>query len=325
MNVDLPPDLKSGIDRLLEGVSRKDLAQRAARLSDTYRGGGTSHTAIGKTPDGLAYLLARLPATYAAVTASLLAVRQAMPDFAPQTLLDIGAGPGTASWAACRLWPSLKTVTLIDENAPLSTLAETLMQDSDNPALKQARFVKQTLLSAHLPSADLVIASYALGEFTAQAVHVLLPLLWNATEGVLVLVEPGTPDGYANIVTWRDKLLEQGALLAAPCPHQLACPIVPPDWCHFSQRLGRSRDHMAMKGATVPFEDEKFSYIAASRLPVTARPAGRILAPPEVKKSGVVCKVCTDGKIISVIAPRRDREVYKASGKRKWGDAFHSS
>ena len=37
------------------------------------------------------------------------------------------------------------------------------------------------------------------------------------------------------------------------------------DWCHFSQRLARSRDHMLLKDASVPFEDERYSYVVATR------------------------------------------------------------
>ena len=40
-----------------------------------------------------------------------------------------------------------------------------------------------------------------------------------------------------------------------------------PDWCHFTQRLPRSRAHKQIKGAELPFEDEKFSYVALTRAP----------------------------------------------------------
>ncbi|MGL1585795.1 small ribosomal subunit Rsm22 family protein, partial [Vibrio parahaemolyticus] len=43
--------------------------------------------------DALAYALARMPATYAAIAASLNALAEVNPEFAPQSLLDIGAGP----------------------------------------------------------------------------------------------------------------------------------------------------------------------------------------------------------------------------------------
>src|SRR3978361_795518 len=96
---DLPAELKSALDARLQGLSRNEAAGRAAVISQTYRGGGGS-TEIRSETDALAYALARMPATYAAVIASLNALREIRPDFAPKTLLDVGAGTGPASWAA---------------------------------------------------------------------------------------------------------------------------------------------------------------------------------------------------------------------------------
>src|SRR5450631_4712904 len=96
---DLPAELKSALDARLQGLSRTDTAERAALISRTYRDGGGSG-AITSGADALAYALARMPATYAAVTASLNALGEIRPDFAPENLLDVGAGPGTAAWAA---------------------------------------------------------------------------------------------------------------------------------------------------------------------------------------------------------------------------------
>ena len=94
--------LTAAIAPLLEGVSRKDLERRAAKLSAVYRDGGTS-AGIANVADGLAYLVTRLPATYAASRAAFARLGEAMPGFSPLRLLDIGAGPGTAAWAAASI------------------------------------------------------------------------------------------------------------------------------------------------------------------------------------------------------------------------------
>src|SRR6478736_1183320 len=129
----LPPELKAALDGKLQGFSRTDAAQRSSRISNTYRSGGGSG-AIKSDADALAYALARMPATYAAVAASLNALTEILPDLAPESLLDVGAGPGTASWAAAEAFPSLEDFTLLDANTTLSRLALELARDSSRLA-----------------------------------------------------------------------------------------------------------------------------------------------------------------------------------------------
>src|ERR1700733_5897891 len=119
---DLPAELKTALDARLQGLSRNDAAKRATLISQSYRDGGGSGT-IRTEADALAYALARMPATYAAVTASLNALREITPDFAPHSLLDVGAGPGTVTWAAAEAFASLERFTLLDSNHALRALA----------------------------------------------------------------------------------------------------------------------------------------------------------------------------------------------------------
>src|SRR6266567_930178 len=109
----LPADLQAALSAKLQGLSRHDTAARAVRISQTYRDGGGS-AGIRSESDALAYAAARMPATYAAVGASLNALCGIRPDFAPQSLLDVGAGPGTASWAAAEAFSSLRSFSLLD-------------------------------------------------------------------------------------------------------------------------------------------------------------------------------------------------------------------
>src|SRR5213075_116507 len=126
---DLPAELKAALDAKLQGLSRNAAAERASLISQTYRDGGGSG-AIRSETDALAYALARMPATYAAVTASLNALCEIRPGFAPTSLLDVGAGPGTASWAAAETFSSLQDFTLLDANDVLRKLALELVSDS---------------------------------------------------------------------------------------------------------------------------------------------------------------------------------------------------
>jgi ribosomal protein RSM22 (predicted rRNA methylase) len=316
---DLPAELKAALDARLQGLSRVEAAGRAASISKTYRDGGGS-TAIRTEIDALAYALARMPATYAAVTASLNALREITPGFAPASLLDVGAGPGTASWAAAEAFSSLHSFTLLDANSALRALALDLGGSSVRLRDIKYRHGEARAALADAGPADLVVASYMIGEISAAERSALIDLMWTKTRDTLLIVEPGTPAGYGRIIALREQLIASGAHVAAPCPHDGKCPLAAPDWCHFTQRLPRSRAHKQIKGAELPFEDEKFIYVALTRTPAEAHPA-RVLAQPDVTKVGVTAKLCTPDGLVITNVPRRAKADYARARRWRWGDA----
>jgi len=319
MNVSLPAALADAIAQRLEGVSRKDLAARAEAFSQAYRSGGTSH-GIADERDVLAYLVARLPATYAAVTAAFEAVRETLPGFAPTSVLDVGAGPGAASWAATQIWPQLNSVTMLDHNPHFRDIARALWS-----APAATVIAGDLSTAAQQPPADLVVASYVLAELPEERAAAIARDLLRATTNMLVLVEPGTPQGFARIRAAREALVAgEGAHAIAPCTHSKPCPMKAPDWCHFSQRLPRSRDHMLAKDASVPFEDERFSYLAVSRHPAPPTNRARIIKPPEGTRAGIGFPLCDDNGLHTASVNRRDKAIYNLIKKAKWGDVIVS-
>ena len=316
---DLPAELRAALDAKLQGLSRNDAADRAALISRTYRDGGNSG-AIASEADALAYALARMPATYAAVTASLNALCEVVPDFAPKTLLDVGAGPGTATWAAAEAFSSLRSFGLLDANAALRALALDLVRGSARLRdITYQRGEARTALTDAEP-ADLVVASYMIGELSETERMPLAAQMWAKTSDTLLLVEPGTPAGYGRIIAVRGQLAASGARVAAPCPHDCKCPLEAPDWCHFTQRLPRSQAHRQLKSADVPFEDERFAYVALTRHPVAQHPA-RVLARPVVSKVEVTAKLCTTRGLVIEKVPRRAKPDYARARRWRWGDA----
>jgi ribosomal protein RSM22 (predicted rRNA methylase) len=316
---DLPAELRAALEARLQGLSRNAAAERAALISKTYRDGGGSG-AIRTDTDALAYALARMPATYAAVAASLNALREIAPRFAPASLLDIGAGPGTATWAAAEAFPSLGSFALIDANGALRALAFDFLHGNPRLAGVQYSLREANAALADAKAADLVVASYMIGEMDVSERGALTELMWAKTRDTLVIVEPGTPAGYARIIALRGQLIAAGAFVAAPCPHEEKCPLIAPDWCHFTQRLPRSRAHKQVKGAELPFEDEKFAYLALTRAPVAQRLA-RVLAQPVVGKVEVAAKLCTPDGLVLAKMPRRARAAYARARHWHWGDA----
>ncbi|MFM8746468.1 MAG: small ribosomal subunit Rsm22 family protein [Aestuariivirga sp.] len=314
----LPPELQAAIAARLESDNGAGGSRRrsAAALSATYRAGGATQAV-----DSASYLVARLPATFAAVGRALEELQARRPGFSPASLLDAGSGPGTASWAVTAMWPRLGQITLLDHDPGMLSLAAALGQ-AGPPALAAARRLMGDI--GRLPegvSADLTIAAYALAELPLARIAEAVRGLWSASRAMLVLVEPGTPQGFARIRAARDALLGWGAVPVAPCPHDRACPVSGSDWCHFRVRLPRSRAHMHAKAATVPFEDEPFAYLIMAR---AGEPTGggRIVAPPRQAKPGIDFKLCDDGRIVDRHIARRDTADYRQARKRGWGDLF---
>jgi ribosomal protein RSM22 (predicted rRNA methylase) len=170
---------------------------------------------------------------------------------------------------------------------------------------------------------DLILAGYALAELQAQRLDAAVFALWHACSGVLVIVEPGTPAGFARILACRSALLAAGARIVAPCPAPYPCPVVSPGWCHFARRLPRSRAHLRAKSAEAPFEDEKFSYLAVAREGVGLVPiSARILAPPKAEKPGTRLRLCTGAQIVERTILKRDKPAFKAISRKSWGDVL---
>jgi ribosomal protein RSM22 (predicted rRNA methylase) len=321
-----PLELTRAIEALLEGVPRKDLAAAAQKMSLGYRQGETSQP-IATPLQATAYAVARMPATFAACAAVFARLAEVMPAFAPGSLLDAGAGTGAASWAAMAEWPDIASVQMLDRNPSLRALARQL---AGSGPLANAEVLSGDL-SAEKPRADLVVASYVLAELPQDQAASAARGLWQSAAGALALIEPGTPDGFARIRAARAALIEAGAHVAAPCTHDRGCPLRSvggsrsdqnkvDDWCHFSQRLARSRDHMLLKEASVPFEDERYSYLVLTREKVAK--GARILAPPLQTKPGLTFKLCDETGLRARFVASRDKEEYRRVRKLEWGDLF---
>lgn len=325
--MELPPPLRRAVDAALERQPVAELARSAAALSARYRAEvRDGHYHLGDDRAALAYLATRLPATYAAIHSALEMAALALPEFAPETLLDVGAGPGTALWAAADLWPSCADALLIEGSASIRQWGERLSQELTLDVTWRAG----DILADAAPDnpldtvpRDLVTIGYVLDEIAPARRSALIARLWALTAGLLVIVEPGTPAGYARVLAAREQLAAAGAHILAPCPHALPCPVVAPDWCHFSRRVARSRIHRLTKGAEVPWEDEKYAFVAASRVLASAAPAARVLAPPKGGSGRVVLVLCrADGTAGEQTFSRRDGDAYRIARRAAWGDAI---
>lgn len=321
----MPSSLRDCIDDALVGTTAASLTRHVERLIDTYRSGKPPVSPILATPDDvLAYTAYRMPATYAVAGAALRQLQLGVPDLQPRTLIDFGAGTGAVSWAAADVWPTLDRVTLLEQSAPAISVGQRIMRSSTSAVLQGATWRQWRLsaIEADAEKADVATAAYVLGELTEHQQVTLVALLMAAAATVVV-IEPGTPAGYARIIRARDALIEAGFRIVAPCPHELTCPMLERgDWCHFAERLDRSRLHRSVKTGELSYEDEKYSYVIATREPVR-RPAARILRHPQVRKGLVSLELCTStGAAAEERISKSQGAIYKAARNARWGDSW---
>ncbi|MCX4975047.1 small ribosomal subunit Rsm22 family protein [Streptomyces sp. NBC_00620] len=322
MNAAPAETLRTALAGLLDGLPPKAATQAVERLIANYRGRTPTHTPILRDrEDVIAYAAYRMPATFEAVRTALDAFADAAPGWAPDSHVDIGGGTGAATWAVNATWEGTRPVTVLDWAEPALALGREIA--AANPELKAAEWHRSRIGAAlTIESTDLVTVSYVLGELADADRASVVDAAASAAQAV-VIIEPGTPDGYARVIDARDRLIAAGFRIAAPCPHSARCPIVPgEDWCHFSARVSRSSLHRQVKGGSLPYEDEKFSYVAATRFPPAPAPS-RVVRKPQIRKGQVLLELCEpDESLRRETVTKRHGLLYRAARDAAWGDAW---
>ncbi|MGW7410688.1 small ribosomal subunit Rsm22 family protein [Streptomyces sp. NPDC054833] len=324
MNAPVSPaeNLRAALAGLLDGLPPKQAAGAVERLIANYRGRTPTDAPILRDrADVAAYAAYRMPATFEAVRAALEAFAEAVPGWVPGSHVDVGGGTGAATWAVSATWDGVRPVTVLDWAEPALALGRELA--AANPALRDATWQRSRIGAAlTIESTDLVTVSYVLNELSDADRAALVDAAAAAAQAV-VIVEAGTPAGYARVIEARDRLVDAGFQVAAPCPHSAACPIVPgEDWCHFSARVSRSSLHRQVKGGSLPYEDEKFSYVAAARIPA-APAAARVVRRPQIRKGQVLLDLCeAEEQLRRTTVTKRHGDLYKAARDADWGDPW---
>ena len=346
----LPAPLQLGIEQEISQLDLKELTRAAEELSNEYRNwlhqGAFPSNLAANHVGRVAYLATRVPATYVAIYSVLCELKQRIPAFEVRSLLDLGAGPGTAMWAAAELFHELQQVTLVERNSGFIRLGQKLSATVIVPSIQNARWVEGDLIrETQFPPHDLALISYSLGELAPEDRRPILQRARQAAAKAIAVIEPGTPRGFQVVLQARSELLQESAHLVAPCPHEGECPmasqigtvanplhpnacrstlpsaVANEDWCHFSQRLERTSLHRKLKSAELGYEDEKFSYVAAARQDVT-RAAARVIRHPLQLKGHIKLELCALDGLRQETITRKQGEAFKRARRTNWGDAW---
>ncbi|MGO9061315.1 MAG: small ribosomal subunit Rsm22 family protein [Candidatus Binataceae bacterium] len=324
--IGVPSALRRAIEEETKAQPAELLLRGASELGRNYR-----DPALGLSPkivsdmQRLAYLVTRIPAIFQVNQTVDSELRHLCPDLAIASLLDLGCGPGTATLAAMQTFEQLNDATLADRDAEWLKVGRRLIDSIDPHFAFRSRFAVVDLLApSELGAHDLVVISYALGELSPSRTLAVVDWAWSLARRAIVMIEPGTPHGFATILAARDVLIGAGASIVAPCTHAGRCPIKAGDWCHFDTRVERDQLHRRVKSGTLPYEVEKFSYLVAARQPAPAGPpAARIIRHPLKKSGHVILDLCTAQSTAErLIVSRRNKEAYRQARAAKWGDRW---
>ena len=305
----LPDSLQQ---KLTEHITVNKAVRAAFETMNTRYRSNRLNQGLHTAAEASAYAITRLPATYAVLRHLMDAIK----DDQISSILDIGAGPGQSVWAAHDRWPDLKRAILIEPDAHMYRLQQHLLQAA--PVKTQCYKDKQ--FQEH--KADLVISSYVLNELPLQQQQQIADKAWQSTNKYLLLIYPGAHRYFDAFVNIRQQIITAGGSIIAPCPHMLDCPLDKAnDWCHFSIQLNRSKQHRDVKEANLSHEDEKFSYLIASKSETHNKACiGRIVKKPIIRKGHTVLDICTsDAKLERTTITKSDPN-YKSAKKLVWGD-----
>jgi len=231
----------------------------------------------------------------------------------PIRILDLGGGSGAASLAVAHSLGRPAALTLVD-SSPLA-LNHARFVHRDLPLLwPQSKLsIQEQKLSPGGEAGpagpwDVIVCSFALGEIFAerpdeQVLAWVEKLLAKLTPGGrLLLLEPALAETTRRIMRLRDAVAARQIPILSPCPHALACPMLPDrkHWCHevrtWQPTPGLQRLNSTLKRR---IHELKWSHLVLQPGPVPGESSlARLVAPMAKLKGQFATRACChDGQL----------------------------
>lgn len=309
------------------------VASEAIRVRYRDKEASRGDFAIRTAGEANAYLAWRFPVTAMVIFEVLNRLKAAYPDFSPESVLDIGAGPLVSVLPVITQFPQIKDFYLVEEQIAMQKSGDLMFDQLKNqlPADLKLNRIHSSFQTAQLPEADLVLASYVVNELSLKETKIFCQKLTESTKQAAVLIVPGTPEHFQRLTILRNLLLESGFTIIAPCTFSGRCHMEDEtDWCHFYERVQRSKLLRQLKSAELSYEDEKLSYLVVVKNPSSQldrqddpeRPGqARIIRHPMIYKGYREVTLC-DNKGITMVqfTKGKHKKIYKELKNKGWGD-----
>jgi ribosomal protein RSM22 (predicted rRNA methylase) len=324
--ITLPAPLQQAIRTLLARPAANGWLARGQSLHARYmeQAVNQQQNHLSDYVDTAAYLGLRATATYAQITGALAAVQEIVPGWQPQTMLDLGCGPGTGVWAASTLFPTIQQAACLDQNPHMLALGQQLLGAAALPVT--ATWQQGDLLervgqaAAHY---DLVLLANVLNELDRSQRDQLLTAAFARCRGLLLVLEPGTPLGSAIVQESAQSLAPQGHLLV---PY-MGQHFVAEHFLHFPQRFTRPdfarRMRQEMRTSSLmasDWEEAKYSYVAIGKIPAEVQPWGRCIGPVRLLNGYLEIPILTKEAVLQAKVMKRHKRQYALARKLRWGE-----
>ena len=264
-------------------------------------------------------------------------------------ILDVGAGPATASIACAHYYtehyPKCRlTIHAVEQNKEVIKDAKHLFSrlcSEKHNIVFHSEEMRTRGISRSLPANkkfDLIIAANILNEMgnvVEEHSQFCKQLISSHLRGSFIIIDPALQKTTRNLMELRDLLLEHhDATVLAPCLHQKNCPMREAnkrDWCHFyiewkcpalirdiDRFIGNKHDYLKM--AYIIFQQDQGR--GERRSPLSGHaphaPTHRIVSSPMPSRGKAELLLCGEqGKLTRVTQLDRDRS--------KKAVAFHNA
>ena len=247
-----------------------------------------------------------------------------------RSLVDVGGGTGAASWAAAEAFPALERVEVLDGSADALALGARIgrrRRRRPSPTATWTRMLLGPGVTA-APGRPRAVVSYLLGELPEPLHAPLVDAALAAAATAVLVVEPGTPRGYAAVLggalpAHRRGVARAGALPAGRCRARWP----PARATGATSRRGSTapRCTAGSRAAALGHEDEKFSYVLATRTPRGAARGPGAAASGHPQGPGAARGLRRRrGPRERVVVTKRDPIAYRAARDASWGSPGQS-
>ncbi|MEH0862704.1 small ribosomal subunit Rsm22 family protein [Halobacteriovorax sp. DPLXC-1] len=218
------------------------------------------------------------------------------------TIIDIGCGPGTYTYAAANLLPNVKEFIGVDESELMLKQAKKL---NDEYFKEDRVFFKNRV--PQIENSTLIFGN----SLNEMGMKVAFKLIKNLKPKFIICIEPGTKEVFKEVLELRRKLLNLEYKVNYPCMGQGSCPLQETDdWCHQSIKV--SLDYELESLSQVAKLDRKVMpatihlySLSDENKPVVENEA-RLIRLKRIVKHAYLWEVCTiENKIVSLEVPKK--------------------